>query len=79
MRSGIAAGNTRRSLSIKEFRGFAISDPIAPVVFINGKDWASAQIFTIAHELIPRMDRSARHLNEDIKQIAAHGSVERLQ
>jgi Zn-dependent peptidase ImmA (M78 family)/DNA-binding XRE family transcriptional regulator len=52
MRSGIAAGNTRRPVSAKDFRGFAISDPVAPLVFVNSKDWKAAQIFTLAHELV---------------------------
>ena len=50
MRSGVAGGNTRR-LAVREFRGFAIVDSFAPVVFINSRDAKSAQIFTLAHEL----------------------------
>jgi Zn-dependent peptidase ImmA (M78 family)/DNA-binding XRE family transcriptional regulator len=50
MRSGVVRGNTHRPLSLDEFRGFAITDGIAPLVFINARDAKAAQIFTFAHE-----------------------------
>jgi len=52
MRAGVVRGNPRRAVSVKEFRGFAINDVRAPLIFINSKDAVAAQIFTLAHELI---------------------------
>jgi Zn-dependent peptidase ImmA (M78 family)/transcriptional regulator with XRE-family HTH domain len=51
MRSGTVGSNTHRPLLVEQFRGFAIADSIAPLVFINGKDATAAQIFTFAHEV----------------------------
>lgn len=43
--------NTQNRLSLSDFRGFALYDDNAPLIFINGNDSTSAQIFTLCHEL----------------------------
>ena len=52
IRNGIVGNKTDRKLNVDEFRGFVLVDSLAPLIFINGRDDKSPQMFTLIHELV---------------------------
>lgn len=52
MRSSYAGSATQHTIRVEELRGLAIADNYAPLIFLNSADSRSAQVFTLAHELV---------------------------
>lgn len=81
--NGVVGNNTSRTLDPEEFRGFVLTDPVAPLIFVNGNDAKGAQMFTFAHELahlwlgetgvfaLPNLQPGENRVEEYCNQVAA--------
>lgn len=52
MMNGIVGNNTHRTLNVSEFRAFTLTDPYAPLIFINSRDTDNGKLFSLLHELV---------------------------
>ncbi len=50
--NGIVKNNTSRKLRVEEFRGFALVNKYAPLIFVNNADSTTGKLFSLAHELV---------------------------
>jgi Zn-dependent peptidase ImmA (M78 family) len=80
LRNSVVGNNVYRKLDVNEFRGFAIYDNIAPLVFINAGDYNTAQIFTLVHEVahIWIGQSGISNLDYQLKDTQQHHEVDRL-
>lgn len=74
--TSMVENNTRRPLDENEFRGFALVDDIAPLVFVNTHQTLNGQIFTLAHEFA-HVWRGASGIGNEDPRTDGQSAIER--
>ena len=77
MRNSVVENNTSRRLNLHEFRGFALSDEYAPLVFVNAADSKGAQLFTLVHEAVHILLNEGGISNNNLAENVHAHAVER--
>lgn len=70
-------GSTKRPFDSDEFSGFSLFDEYAPLIFVNGKEAHSAQIFTMLHE-VGRLVLGESAVSDDAVNTEASNRSERF-
>jgi Zn-dependent peptidase ImmA (M78 family) len=70
-------GSGHSKISVEEFRGLVISDPIAPFIIVNPSDARPALLFTLVHELAHLWLGESGISNFDALRIAASNHQDR--
>ena len=76
MVSASVASNSHRRLNPKEFRGFTLSDQLAPLVYVNGADSLAAQLSTFAQGLAHLWLGSTALSDCGVERSTGHGDDE---
>lgn len=74
--TSMVGNNTHRLLDPDEFRGFALADDLAPLIFVNTNQTLNGQIFTITHELAHIWRGRSGIGNEDLR-VTPQSDIER--
>ena len=74
--TSMVGNNTHRLLDPDEFRGFALADDLAPLIFVNASQTLNGQIFTIVHELAHIWRGGSGISNEDLR-VTPQSDIER--
>lgn len=73
LQASTVGSNARRRISEKEFRGFAIADSYAPVIFLNARDSIAGRVFTFVHELA-HLWRGTSGVSDPLSAVQANAS-----